>query len=137
MRRLKRLAGLTRGKRRLLLRALVVVGVTRLSLWMLPLPIARRIVAKTARTGGETPVENLVWAVKVASLCVPQATCLTQAVAVQALLARAGHESRIEIGVTKDARRQFQAHAWVITGNQVVIGGPEITRYARLTSWDM
>jgi len=137
MRRLKRLAGLTREERLLLLRGLLVVGVTRLALWMLPLAIARRVIPITARVREAIPVERLVWAVKVASRCVPQATCLTQALAVQALLASAGYASSIEIGVTKDTARRFEAHAWVICGSQIVIGGPEVSSYVRLTSWEM
>jgi len=104
---------------------------------MLPLAIARRVVAKTAAVTDPMPLEQVVWTVKLASRCVPQATCLTQAVAVQALLARAGHESRIEIGVAKDAAHPFQAHAWVVCGSKIMIGGPEVTRYTRLTAWEM
>ena len=137
MSQLRRLASLTSGERRLLLRTLFVLAVARVALWMLPLAMARRVVAAT--TGGmkQIPVERLVWAVKVASRCVPQATCLTQALAVQALLASAGYASSIEIGVTKDTARRFEAHAWVICGSQIVIGGPEVSSYVRLTSWEM
>ena len=137
MRRLRRLAGLTRDERYLLLRALFVVGLTRLALWMMPVAVARRLVATTTGARKAIPAERLVWAVKVASRCVPRATCLTQALAVQALLASAGYASRIEIGVIKDTARRFQAHAWVMCGDQIVIGGPEVSRYARLTSWEM
>ncbi|OLE12351.1 MAG: hypothetical protein AUI36_40270 [Cyanobacteria bacterium 13_1_40CM_2_61_4] len=136
MRRLKRLAGLTRGERRLLLHALFVVGVARVALWLLPLAMARRVVARIASTRTRMPVGRFVWAVKVASRYLPRATCLTQALAAQALLARAGNESRVEIGVTKDAGQQFEAHAWVVCGNQVVIGGPDVGRYASLMSWE-
>jgi hypothetical protein len=80
------------------------------------------------------PIERFVWAVKVVSRYVPRASCLTQAVAVQALLARAGHESSIEIGVAKDTAQQFQAHAWVVCDNKIVLGGPNVAGYARLTA---
>ena len=136
MRRLKRLAGLTTGERGLLLRAFFVVGVSRVSLWALPFAIARRVVIATAGEAEGIPMEGLVWAVKVASRYLPRATCLTQALAAQALLARAGHKSCIEIGVAKDAEHRFEAHAWVICGDQVVIGGPDIGRYTLVTAWE-
>jgi len=134
MRHLKRLAGLTRGERHLFLHAFFVVGVARAALWTLPLAMAQRVVARTARVTKPWSVRRLAWAVTIASRYVPRATCLTQALAAQALLERAGHESRIEIGVAKDANQEFEAHAWVTCANQVVIGGPEVARYARLTA---
>jgi hypothetical protein len=59
---------------------------------------------------------------------------LTQAVAAHALLTRAGYESCIEIGVAKPAGGRFEAHAWVVCDDIVVIGGPNIGRYVRLTA---
>jgi hypothetical protein len=132
-RRLKRWLSLTAGERVLLLRALFVLGLARLSLWTVSVNAARRIVAAGVGSGGATSVERLVWAVKVTSRYVPGATCLTQALALQALLAQAGHESRVEIGVAKNAN-QLEAHAWVICRNHIVIGGPEIARYSRLAA---
>jgi len=137
MSRLKRLASLTSGERRLLLHTLFVVAVARVTLWMLPLALARKVVATTTGAMKQISVERLVWAVKAASRWVPQATCLTQAMAVQALLARAGYGSRLEIGVAKDAAHRFEAHAWVTCGNRIVIGGPDVARYARLTAGEM
>jgi hypothetical protein len=137
MRRLKRLLGLTASDRWLLLRALLVLGTARVMLWMLPCAMARRVVARTAGITKAIPVERVVWAVKVASRFLPRATCLTQALAVQGLLAGAGYHSRLELGVAKDACRRFEAHAWVICNNHIVIGGPEVARYTRLTAWEM
>src|SRR5262249_47598455 len=112
MRRLKRFARLSRSERSLFFRALLVVGVARASLWLLPLATARRIVMAAAAIAARPSPEQSVWAVRVAGRYVPGATCLTQALAVQALLARIGHESQVEIGVAKDAEK-FEAHAWV------------------------
>jgi hypothetical protein len=138
MRRLKRFREISNSERLLLLRALLMVAVARACLWLLPADAARRFVALwalclTARFS--TTVERLTWAVRIASQYIPKATCLTQAVALQALLTRAGHEARIEIGVAR-AESGFEAHAWVSCGDQVVIGGPDVTRYERLTTWE-
>jgi hypothetical protein len=136
MRRMRRLAALTGSERSLLLRALFIVGVARGALWILPVGAARRLVAAAARTPKDISVERFVWAVKGVSRRVPRATCLTQALAVQALLARAGHKSRVEIGVAKNSGL-FEAHAWVVYGDRVVIGGPDVARYSRLTAWEL
>lgn len=136
MRRLKRLAGLTNHDRSLLLRALFVAGVARGALWVLPVATARRLVAAAAVVPKEASAERFVWAVKTVSRYLPMATCLTQALTVQALLARAGHKSRVEIGVAKEAGR-FEAHAWVVCRDKIVIGGPSVERYSRLTAWEL
>jgi transglutaminase superfamily protein len=134
MRRLKRLAMLTNVERLLLLRVWLVVWVARVSLWLMPTPIVRNVVRQAASVAHETSIEQSVWAVKVVSRYVLRATCLTQALAAQALLARAGRESLVEIGVAKNSGK-FEAHAWVVCGNQIVIGGPNVERYSRLATW--
>ena len=133
MRQLKRLAGLTNRERALLLRTFFVVGIARLSLWLLPVAAARRVVMATSVGPCEASPAQSVWAVKLVSRYLPHATCLTQAIAVQALLASIGQGSRVEIGVAKDAGK-FEAHAWVTCGDEIVIGGPNVARYSRLTT---
>lgn len=53
---------------------------------------------------------------------VPGASCLTQALALQWLLGRAGHGSELHIGVRRDAAGQFEAHAWVSCNSRIVLG---------------
>jgi hypothetical protein len=95
-------------------------------------------------------VEQVVWAVKVVSRYLPGATCLTQAIAAQALLTHSGFPSQVEIGVakerkdgrdnatakTEDEARGFHAHAWVVCKGQVVLGGRQVERYNSLMVWD-
>jgi hypothetical protein len=138
MRRLKRFREITTNERLLLVRAFLMVGVARTCLWLLPADAARRFASLWARyltARFSTTVGPLIWAVRIASQYVPKATCLTQAVALQALLTRSGYDSRIEIGVAK-VDGGFEAHAWVACGDQVLIGGPDVTRYERLTTWE-
>jgi hypothetical protein len=142
--RMTRFGQLSAAERLLLLRATFVVASARTGLWVLPLEATRRIAAAvskgaskgvskvTAKGPTRHSVEQLVWAVTAVSRYVPAATCLTQALAAQALLADAGYSSRVEIGVAKDEPHRFEAHAWVTCGDQVVIGGPHVARYASL-----
>ena len=134
MRRLKRFVRLTNSERLLLLRALCAVGAARASLWLRPnpLPPGEGAAKRRVRANPLSP-EHYAWAVSVASRYVPKATCLTQALALQKLLVEAGHQSRVEIGVAKNTGK-FEAHAWLVCGDQIVIGGPNVDRYSRLTT---
>jgi hypothetical protein len=98
----------------------------------LPLEATRRLAALVSKGAARRSVGQLVWAVTAASRYIPDATCLPQALALQALLAHSGHSSRVEIGVAKDEAHLLEAHAWVTCGDQVVIGGPHVARYSSL-----
>lgn len=135
MRRLKRFLELSGAERRMLMRVGGVVAATRAALWMVPAHMARRVAAQAA-AGAVGSVEQLVWAVRVVSRYLPGATCLTQALAAQALLARSGFPSKVEIGVARDEGRRIRAHAWVVCYGQVVLGGPQASQYNSLTVWN-
>jgi len=136
LRKLTRFFQLSRTERRMLLRVLLVVGVARGALLTLPMQRARRLVAKVASGSAGDSVQRVVWAVKAVSSCLPGATCLTQALAAEALLSHAGLSPQIEIGVAKDKLSGFQAHAWVVCHGQVVLGGQQLERYNPLIIWN-
>lgn len=80
-------------------------------------------------------MDRVAWAVTMASRCVPQATCLTQAIAAQLLLAWRGYPTHLRIGVAKGEGERFRAHAWVESHGRVIIGGSEsLLRYTPLPS---
>jgi hypothetical protein len=135
--RLKRFASLGLKEQVLLLRVLFLVSAIRLGLSVLPFRILQRFAQReSGKSNTAHSARQYVWAVRAVSRHVPGATCLTQALAAQALLARSGHKSRIEIGVRKDEQQGFLAHAWVVCGDQIVIGGTEADGYRPLESWD-
>ena len=113
------------------------MGWIRAGLWLLPFRTVQKF-AFAAKKPKDSPfsVEQFVWAVRATSQYVPAATCLTQALAAQVLLSRAGHSPRVEIGVAKNEKNEFQAHAWLVLNNQVLIGGTEVERYTPLTAWE-
>jgi Transglutaminase-like superfamily len=125
---------LSSAERGLLLNAGVVLAVYRVALWVLPW----NRVAVSRPSPGESraepsSVESLEWAVRTARRMVPLATCLTQALALHHLLARAGYESSIHIGVAKTAGRGFEAHAWVEYAGVTLLSSPsEVAHYSRL-----
>jgi hypothetical protein len=134
--RLRRLTQLTVAEGRVLIRALLVVGVARASLWILPIKAVRKVVARAATGAAGDSVDQLVWAVRVVSRYLPDATCLPQALSAQALLTHSGFPSQVEMGVAKDELHRFHAHAWVVCQGQVVLGGQDVERYNSLVVWD-
>jgi prophage tail gpP-like protein len=80
---------------------------------------------------------RIVWAVSTSARIVPRASCLTQAVAGQYLLARAGYQSQMRVGVAMDAEGIFTAHAWLISEGRIIMGGSarEVQRYETLTDF--
>lgn len=78
---------------------------------------------------------RLVRAIRIASRWIPRASCLTQAVALQALLGWRGYASEIRVGVRRDEDGAFAAHAWVVGSERVLIGGDpaELSRFVPLT----
>lgn len=138
----RRFLRLSSAERGLLLQSALAVVVVRVALSLLP---ARRAMSATLRlqrwcaaAGRDAgwPPDRIAWSVRVASRGVPGATCLTQALATQALLALAGRSSRLRIGVGRDEDGTFRAHAWVEVDDRVVIGGGRLDRFARLPDLD-
>ena len=134
MRRLKRLLQLTGAEKRILIRVGFVVAATRAALWCLSADTVRRVSAKAAR-GTAGTLKQLVWAVETVSRYLPYATCLTQAMAAQALLFRSGFPAELEIGVAKDDDHHLRAHAWVVCYGQVVLGGQQADHYNSVMIW--
>jgi hypothetical protein len=98
----------------------------RLRTWVSP--------AGTAVPADPEKLRLVSWGVRNAARVVPRASCLTQALAAQMLLARSGHRSTIRVGVATDDRGNLLAHAWLISDGRVVIGGRsrDLRRYTAL-----
>jgi len=86
---LKKFAHLPRTDKLLLVRAFFLVAAIRLGLWLLQFRVLRRLSLPSESSSNGAPwMDRLIWAVQVVSRYIPRATCLTQALAAQALLAR-------------------------------------------------
>lgn len=132
MERLRKFLRLPPTERRLLIRAVLLVGAIRLGLWLLPFQRLQRLLAQVrqAPTGflkaARSSPDRVVWAVRVASRSMPGArTCLTEALSVQVLLVRQGQRAHLRLGVARGAAGRLRAHAWVESDGRVVIGGSE------------
>lgn len=138
---LREFVGLPPRARQLVMKAVALVAVIRVALWLLPFPTARRVIAPLGRRSPRaarplTPelIDGRAFIVSFASRFVPQASCLTQALALQILLSRTGNPSSIRIGVAREGRKALEAHAWLECDGRVVIGGGQVGRYAPLLS---
>lgn len=139
---LRTFVSLPPAERGLLLRTAVLVVAIRVVLWVLPLRVVWRLVQACERLAyrvpSDLPLSRLEWAVRAASRRVPAATCLTQSLALQFLLVRAGRSSEVHIGVKKDTETGFQSHAWVECDGRMLLSTPsEVVLYSRLLALEV
>lgn len=124
---------LSRGDRRLLLRAVMVNVVARVALYVRSLDGLR---AWSSRRGpmGRYPLNKILWAGLAVAERMPGATCLSSSLALQRLLSSNGYVSELHIGVARQGGAFF-AHAWVEYEGRILIGEDDERSYTRLASW--
>jgi Transglutaminase-like superfamily len=133
--RVRRLVSLGPSEIAMLCGALLILARTRLALSILPWRRMRAPVIRSIAPALRTNADRLEWAIRATSRFIPRATCLTQALALQRLLAHHGYESRVQIGA-RNTDGHFGAHAWVEhEGGSFLSTAAELTRYARFFSW--
>ena len=120
-------------------RAGMWVVAARIGLWVVSYQNLRGAVTFLTRKNSshhcDSSLPQFQWAVSAASRFVPRSTCLVKALALHVLLKRAGLQSSIHFGVAKQGE-SFEAHAWVESQNQIVIGNFESNRYLPMMIWE-
>jgi hypothetical protein len=101
-------------------------------LWLLPWRVAGRVPFVAAPSGGAAPVDDVIHAIRSASRYVPAASCLTQAIALRAMLARRGQPAVLNLGVRNPAYGRLDAHAWLEADGRVILGESGPGGYQRL-----
>jgi hypothetical protein len=123
----------------LLALSLVLVWIARVSLWLLPYRVVRSMTEAAKRRRGaaipseryaRTTTDAIAWAVEAGARYVPAATCLTQALVADYLLARHGLPSELCLGASVDEHGQLRAHAWVECRGRTVVGGAEQAKFS-------
>ena len=119
-------------RRMLVFAALLHVPVA-LAVRLLPYGMIRRVLRHAAALGPRPrDVDDVdaraVQAVRTVASLLPGATCLTEALVVQCLLARYRRETTLCFGVsrTRPSGRPFDAHAWLEGGGSCLIGARAI-----------
>ncbi|TPI48799.1 lasso peptide biosynthesis B2 protein [Mesorhizobium sp. B2-9-1] len=125
MRNWSRLRSLSAREMLFLARCLMVVSVVRLALTLSSYNRVRSLVTglHARRDASVADLRRVAWGVAAAARLVPGASCLTQALAGQYLLARQGSASKISIGIEQGTGSELKAHAWLMSGNHIVLGG--------------
>lgn len=83
-------------------------------------------------TGSGTSRETIRWAVNTADNLTPgEASCLERALVAEQLLARRGREATLRFGVDIPGR-EMTAHAWIESGDEVVVGGGNLSKFTNL-----
>lgn len=129
MKQLYNVVHLKTSDRQLLITTFVLLATIRFGLWLLPFPTWHRLLAgitqvKRLQQAEPTSILKIVWAVSVASRYMPGGVkCLARALVTQVLLNWNGHAAQLRLGVAKGEEGQLEAHAWVESQGQIVIGG--------------
>lgn len=139
MKRLRKFLRLPRAERRLFVRALILTAGVRLGLWLFRYQAVLRVFQKhsdfaTPSVSSAPTVEQIAWAVNTAANYIPGGTCLVRALVGSILCRRSGLPAEVRIGVGQDAKKNFEAHAWMESDGRVLIGGEESDRFTALAT---
>ena len=144
MDRLRRFCRLPRGERGLVLRALCYTAGARVCVSALSFPALCKLLAYrrwspfatgSFRGASNPSRDTIAWAVAAAGRLIPRSSCLSEAVAAHLMLRRGGWPAVLCLGVLRDARSGFHAHACVESEGRVLVGrnaGEGFTRLARI-----
>ncbi len=118
------------------MQALGTLALVRLCLVFLPFPQVRALVDRWASAPGGAPDASFARAVRRAvdraARSIAGSACLSQALAAEVMLRRAGKPARVSIGVAQDGR-PLDAHAWVESAGVLVTGdSSDLAKYRTL-----
>jgi hypothetical protein len=122
----------------LLLRATAWLLIARLMLAAMPFNrLSARLAAESDLVATESDpefLERVGYAVRVAANHVPwRSDCFPQAIAARMLLKRYGHAAIIHFGVERVGDDGLEGHAWLTSGDTIVIGDTDLDRYTEIT----
>lgn len=127
MNQIKLFLNLSVDKKSLLIKSVVLTTLIRICLYLIPFSRIYTTFNKLSRIKIYTnsrKVDDIIWAVMVASHYIPKSTCLVQAITAQILMTHYNHDSTLMIGVNKS--NDFEAHAWVEINKNVILGESSI-----------
>ena len=108
----------------------------RLALVVAPYRVVKRALpADRAAQAPDWVAARIRWAVPKAARASFGAACLPQALAAKAMFSFQGYAATIRIGVRRGVDGAIKAHAWVLSGDAVVVGddGERLDGFSHLT----
>jgi len=143
MTRIKKFFHLTAADQVLFVQSTIVIVFSTLGLRIFPWLRLQNMLLNRARqqsrrvSSNRPSVNQIKWAVGAAGHSIPKASCLPQALTSQYLLVRNGYPADLQIGVARDKDGKLEAHAWVVSENQTVLGEVrELDRFIPLSNGD-
>lgn len=141
LKRLYRFSKLRADDRNLLIYTFVLLNLIRLGLWRLPFAKLQHYLDRLSHVSfpGQSlevyRLHTLIWAVNWSSYYSPGVVkCLARALSTQTLMRQQGYSSEIRIGVAKGRQGSLEAHAWVESQGQIIMGYlPDLSRYKPLS----
>jgi Transglutaminase-like superfamily len=132
--RLRRLSG---ERRRLLLRAAILLSGASAVVALLPFPRAIRFGLGPLGRRQPVAVEEIVSAIQAAARRLPWRTmCIEQGLAAQRMLRSAGTDAILHYGARHHLETgKLEAHVWVTVDGRAVIGGEEAADFALVASY--
>ena len=119
--------------RALLISAALLVSSIRAALWVFPYRMVRRRLARRQGVSGNAcDCSRIAWAISAVSRYMPGGTCLTQALAGEAMLRSYGYEPSLHIGVARSNSRALEAHAWIEVQGKIILGDAGTERFTPL-----
>jgi hypothetical protein len=132
MRRIARFLRLSFSDQLLLIRAVLLLLMARISLRLFTLRTTRRLFSSPVRNAAKLTVSQIVWSVNSASRLLPFISCMPQAIVAQRLLASHGYSAAMRVGVAPPGNSELQAHAWLEYQGAAVLGASQLDRYTIL-----
>ena len=143
---LRKLQSRTWRELRLLPEALVLLGLMRLAVLLVPFQRTAGFLGLTQKNGilPDVPSHQLSvagtigWAVRAMAARTPwESACLTQALAGMIMLQRRGIPAALYLGVAKDADdpKNMAAHAWLTCGDTMVTGESGYERFTVISTF--
>ena len=122
----------------LLFRATALLLIARIMLAAMPFDrLSARLATESDLIATECDPKILArvgYAVRVAASQVPwRSDCFPQAIAAQKLLKHYGQAAKIHFGVERVGDNGLEGHAWLTSGDTIVIGDTDLTRYTEIT----
>jgi len=133
---LLRLARVSTDRKRLLIRATILLALTSAAVALLPFRHAIRL--GSVALGGRKPIDpdDVLWAVEAVARQLPLRTvCIEKGLVVQRLLRSGGLDARLHYGARHTPSREIEAHVWVTVADRPVIGGEQANEFASVAAY--
>jgi hypothetical protein len=80
---------------------------------------------------------RIIWAIEATGRrLAPVSTCLVRALVIETRLSSKERQLSLAIGVKRSSTGTLQSHAWVLSGDRSLVGGPLDDEFVRLATWE-